>query len=94
MAGAGDLAPWAERFSLLGDPGRLRLLFCVHQVPGIRVGDLAAAVGMSESATSHALRLLRASGWVATERDGRSVRCRLADDVVHDLLHHLGPPHG
>lgn len=62
-------------------------------MPGIRVGDLAEAVGMSESATSHALRLLRTSGWVSAARDGRSVRCTLSDDVVHDLLHHLGGPH-
>ncbi len=65
----------------------------MHRVPGIRVGDLAAATGMSESATSHALRLLRASGWVSAERDGRSVRCTLADEVVHALLHHLDEPH-
>lgn len=66
----------------------------MHSVPGIRVGDLAGAVGMSESAASHALRLLRTSGWVRAERDGRAVRCTLADPVVHDLLHHLGAGHG
>jgi len=90
---AGELTPWAQRFNLLSDAGRLRLLFCVHRAPGIRVGDLAIAAQMSESAVSHALRLLRTSGWVTATRDGRSIRYALADDDVHELLHTLGASH-
>ena len=87
------ISGWAERFALLGDPNRLRLLFCLHRAPGICVSDLAQAVGMSDTAVSHALRLLRGRGWVRTQRDGRMIRYHLADDTVHDLLHGVGATH-
>ncbi len=84
---------WANRFELLSDANRLRLLLCLHHAPDISVSDLAAAVGMSGTAVSHALRLLRQQGWVAAAKHGRIVRYRLADDTVHDLLHWIGATH-
>lgn len=84
---------WARRFALLGDPGRLQLLLALHRESGVRVSDLAARTGMSQSSTSHALRLLRTSGWVSASRDGRSIRYELVDDVVHDMLHLVGADH-
>lgn len=90
---APDIAGWANRFELLSDPNRLRLLLCLHHAPGICVTDLAAALGMTGTAVSHALRLLRQQGWVAAERSGRTVRYRLIDDTVHELLHAIGATH-
>ncbi|AYY12026.1 transcriptional regulator [Actinobacteria bacterium YIM 96077] len=84
---------WARRFALLSDPNRLRLLFCLHRAPGIAVSDLAAAVGMSDTSVSHALRLLRSSGWVSSQRSGRAILYSLADDTIHDILHRLGATH-
>ncbi|MFI6043768.1 ArsR/SmtB family transcription factor [Nocardia sp. NPDC051321] len=84
---------WAGRFELLSDANRLRLLVCLHHAPDISVSDLAAAVGMSGTAVSHALRLLRHQGWVASSKHGRIVRYRLADDTIHDLLHWIGATH-
>ncbi|QBJ96122.1 transcriptional regulator [Rhodococcus sp. ABRD24] len=84
---------WANRFELLSDPNRLRLLLCLHYAPDICVTDLAAALGMTGTAVSHALRLLRQQGWVAAERSGRTVRYRLVDDTVHELLHTIGATH-
>ncbi|MFM1722660.1 MULTISPECIES: ArsR/SmtB family transcription factor [Rhodococcus] len=88
-----DIAGWAGRFELLSDPNRLRLLLCLHHAPDICVTDLAAALGMTGTAVSHALRLLRQQGWVAAERSGRTVRYRLVDDTVHELLHTIGATH-
>ena len=48
----------ADVFAVLSDPGRLRLLVCLLEGGELCVCDAAAAAGMSESATSHALRLL------------------------------------
>jgi DNA-binding transcriptional ArsR family regulator len=42
-----DTEGWTQRFDLLSDPNRLEILLSLHRVPGICVGDLAAAVGRS-----------------------------------------------
>jgi len=85
---------WAARFDLLSDPNRLRLLVAIHAAPGICVSDLAVVTGMSDTAVSQALRLLRSQGWVTTRREGRMVRYALDDTTVHDMLHMLGAGHG
>ncbi|WUD70159.1 metalloregulator ArsR/SmtB family transcription factor [Nocardia sp. NBC_00508] len=84
---------WAHRFDLLSDANRLRLLVCLHHTPDQSVTDLASAVGMTATAASHALRLLRFQGWVTSSKNGRIVRYRLADETIHQLLHWLGAPH-
>lgn len=95
--GLGDPAHverWARRFAVLADPSRLRLLVCLHYARTICVSDLAIAAGMSETAVSQALRLLRAHELVTASRSGRVVYYALADDTVHDLIHHVRPHAG
>ncbi|REE96436.1 ArsR/SmtB family transcription factor [Thermomonospora umbrina] len=75
----------AEVFGLLSDPGRLRLLTALLDGE-LCVCDLAAVSGMSESAASHALRLLRAHRVVAVRRSGRMAYYRLEDAHVRMLL--------
>ncbi|WP_307832166.1 ArsR/SmtB family transcription factor [Prauserella cavernicola] len=94
LAGLGEretVQEWAERFSVLADPSRLTLLVCIHYAREICVSDLAVAAGMSDTAVSQALRLLRAHGLVTATRSGRVVYYRLADDTVHELIHHVRP---
>nr|WP_296766248.1 metalloregulator ArsR/SmtB family transcription factor [Rhodococcus sp. (in: high G+C Gram-positive bacteria)] len=88
-----DLGVWVQRFDLLGDPTRLRILLCMHRAPGICVTDLSVALGMTATSVSHALRLLRNEGWVAVQRDGKKMTYRLDDDIVHRMLHELGATH-
>lgn len=76
----------AEVFGLLGDPNRLRLLASLLEGGELCVCDLAAAVGMAESTTSHALRLLRAHHVVKARRSGRMMRYSLRDGHVRMLL--------
>ncbi|GAA3926184.1 metalloregulator ArsR/SmtB family transcription factor [Actinomadura viridis] len=80
-----DLADTAEVFGLLSDPRRLRLLVALLDGE-LCVCDLAAVSGMSESAASHALRLLRAHRVVSVRRAGRMAYYRLADAHVRMLL--------
>ncbi len=87
------LDSWAVRFSLLGDINRLKILLALHQAPGISVGELATAVGMSDNAVSQALSALRLAGLVASDRDGRFRRWSLVDQVIHDILHSVGASH-
>ncbi|MFJ1754626.1 ArsR/SmtB family transcription factor [Kitasatospora sp. NPDC088134] len=91
IAAIGDaehVRAWAERFALLADPGRLSLLLALHRTGPLAVTDLAVATGMRDPAVSQALRLLRAAGLVAGERDGRVVRYRLVDPAVAEVLAH------
>ena len=94
IAALGDpeaVASWARRFSLLADPGRLSLLVCIRAAGPISVTDLAVASGMNDTTVSQALRLLRAAGLVAAERDGRVIRYSLADEETGSLLARLFP---
>ena len=76
----------ADVFGLLGDPNRLRLLASLLEAGELCVCDLAAAAGMAESTTSHALRLLRAHQVVKVRRAGRMMHYSLRDGHVRMLL--------
>ena len=80
------VAELAETFALLGDPGRLRLLVSLLEAGELCVCDLAGAAGISESATSHALRLLRLHQVVKVRRSGRMMFYSLRDSHVRLLL--------
>ena len=81
------LAELAEGvFGLLSDPNRLRLLVSLLEGGELCVCDLAATTGMGESATSHALRLLRAHRVVKVRRAGRMAYYSLRDGHVRMLL--------
>jgi ArsR family transcriptional regulator, lead/cadmium/zinc/bismuth-responsive transcriptional repressor len=75
----------AEIFKLLSDPTRVRILDALSH--GERcVCDLASLVGISESAMSHQLRLLRTARLVRARRDGRQAFYALDDHHVIGLL--------
>jgi ArsR family transcriptional regulator, lead/cadmium/zinc/bismuth-responsive transcriptional repressor len=82
-----DVEEAADVFALLGDANRLRLLAALLAGGEMCVCDLAASAGMTESATSHAIRWLRAHRIVsAPRRQGRMMYYRLADAHVRMLL--------
>ncbi len=90
---AGEIQQWAVKFGLLGDENRLKILLALHRAPGMTVGDLAAVVGMSDNAASHALSALRIAGVVVAARDGRFRRWSVTDHEIHDILHAVGASH-
>lgn len=75
----------AATFSILGDPTRVRLLDALA-AEELCVCDLAELVGMSESAVSHQLRLLRSLRLVRSRRAGRMVFYTLDDNHIRLLL--------
>lgn len=81
---------WADLFHALSDSNRLRILLAVHDAPGINVTELAATVGMTANAASHALTVLRMHHMIAVERCGRERRWSIASDQIHNLLYLLG----
>jgi DNA-binding transcriptional ArsR family regulator len=83
---SGDAERLAGYFKVLGDPGRLQIVYTLLDAGELCVGDLAGRLGASESATSHQLRQLRTSGLVRSRRDGREVHYRIADLHIRLLL--------
>ncbi len=74
-----------EAFQALADPTRARILYALTTGP-VCVRDLAILVGVSESAVSHQLRLLRQRRLVKPRRAGTTVYYSLDDHHVAALF--------
>ena len=75
----------AELFSTLSDPNRVRII--AELLTGEKnVGEIAESIGMSGSAVSHQLRMLRQIRIVRTSKRGREVYYALDDAHVADLF--------
>jgi L-amino acid N-acyltransferase YncA/DNA-binding transcriptional ArsR family regulator len=63
---------YAEWFAVLADPTRVRLLHTVSTSPrgAVRIGDLASALGISQSTCSHHVDVLRKVGFVVVDKVG------------------------
>jgi len=85
MPSVADISVTSSLFTALGDPTRLRMMTALSTHP-LCVCDLAASLGMTQSAVSHQLRVLREHGLVRPERDGRRVYYQLDDDHVATLV--------
>lgn len=81
----------AQTFATLGDTARLRIIEALSQAE-FCVGDLAEATGLTQSCTSHHLRVLRDLRLVKRRRDGRMIYYSL-DDRHIELLFAQGLEH-
>ena len=80
-----DVDRLAEMFAILGSPTRLRLLEALAERE-LCVCDLAAVAGVSQSAVSHHLRLLRQLRMVSFRKEGRMAYYRLNDEHVVEII--------
>ena len=78
-------ASLAETFKVLGDVTRVRILDAVSGTERC-VCDIASSIGLSESAVSHQLRLLRGMRLVRARRSGRQVFYTLDDQHIVQLF--------
>lgn len=74
-----------ETFQALGDPTRARILYALVEGE-LCVRDLAIVAGVSESAISHQLRLLKGRRLVKSRRDGTVIYNSLDDHHVAALI--------
>jgi ArsR family transcriptional regulator, lead/cadmium/zinc/bismuth-responsive transcriptional repressor len=81
----------ADLFSALSDPTRLRIISVLLDGE-MNVGEIAARLGMTESAVSHQLRGLRQMKLLRSRKNGRQVYYALDDDHVAEL-YRLGLDH-
>lgn len=79
------LGALADLFKAFADPTRIRILFVLFEAE-VCVCDLAEALGMTPSAVSHQLKLLRGIKLVKSRRDGKSIFYSLADDHVRTII--------
>ncbi|MCL1948438.1 MAG: metalloregulator ArsR/SmtB family transcription factor [Turicibacter sp.] len=75
----------ADFFKLFGDSTRLKILFALSHGE-VCVGDLAEALGLSQSSVSHQLRTLRQNNVVKFRKMGKIVYYSLDDEHVGNLL--------
>ncbi|HHH40423.1 MAG TPA: transcriptional regulator [Chloroflexi bacterium] len=78
----------ANIFKVLSDPTRVRIIFALSRAE-LCVCDLAALLGLSISAVSHQLRLLRNLRLVKYRKEGRLAYYSLDDDHTGQLLHEV-----
>ena len=75
----------AELFKVFGDTTRVRILYVLFESE-LCVNDIAQCLGMTPSAVSHQLRLLKANKLVKFRRDGKAVYYSLDDDHVRSMI--------
>ena len=85
LPGERHIIDLAETFKVLSDPTRLCIVLALS-MEELCVCDLATVVGLSVSAVSHQLRLLKGHKLVAYRKQGKQVYYRLDDDHVINLI--------
>ena len=80
-----ELYDLAELFKVFGDSTRIRILFVLFEAE-VCVCDLAEALGMTQSAISHQLRILKQNKLVKNRREGKSIFYSLADGHVRTII--------
>jgi ArsR family transcriptional regulator len=75
----------SDFFKIFGDLTRISILFAIDGEP-MCVCDIAAVLGITKSAVSHQLKILRQSDLVTYRKSGKNVFYSLADDHVRDII--------
>ncbi len=80
-----DVARVSAVFKAISEPSRLKILFALRQGE-MCVYHIVEAVGGTQSAVSHQLRILRDSRMIKARRDGQNIVYSLADEHVLAVL--------
>jgi len=75
----------ADLFKVLGDSTRIKILCALFQAE-MCVCDIAALLGMTQSAISHQLRVLKQARLVKYKREGKVVYYSLDDEHVKSIF--------
>lgn len=75
----------ADLFKVFSDTTRIKILYALMS-DELSVNEIADALGASQSAVSHQLRILKQAHLVKFRRDGRNIHYSLADDHVLTIL--------
>ena len=75
----------AELYKIFGDSTLIKILYTLFTEER-GVGDIARLLGMTMSAISHQLRILKQARLVKPRREGKMVYYALADDHVRTIF--------
>lgn len=75
----------SDTFKVFSDSTRLKILCALIQAE-MCVCDIAALLGMTQSAVSHQLRVLKQANLVKNRRDGKVVYYSIADAHVETII--------
>ena len=75
----------AELFKVFGDSGRIKILYALFEAE-LCVGDIAQLLGLTQTAVSHQLRILKANKLVKARKDGKIVFYSLSDNHVYSII--------
>lgn len=81
-----EIVDVSDFFKVFGDPTRLRLLILLDTKGEMGVNSISEALGMSQSAISQQLKVLRQMRLVRFRKDGRSSLYRLSDEHIREIL--------
>ena len=80
-----QLMDLADFFKVFADSTRIKILYVLSQAE-MCVCDIAALLGITQSAISHQLRLLKSMRLVKSRREGKTVFYSLADNHVKTII--------
>ncbi|MDR3766279.1 MAG: metalloregulator ArsR/SmtB family transcription factor [Butyricicoccus sp.] len=75
----------SELFKVFGDSTRIKILYALFEAE-MCVCDIALLLGLSQSAISHQLRVLKSAKLVKYRREGKTIFYSLADDHVRRII--------
>lgn len=85
MPGEEELFDLSELFKIFGDSTRIRILYVLFE-SDMCVCGIAELLGMTQSAISHQLAVLKKAKLVRYRREGKTIYYSLADDHVRTIL--------
>ncbi len=81
-----EITDMCEFFKILGDPTRLQILLLIDNNTTMCVNDIAERLGMTKSAVSHQLALLRQARLISSKKEGKEVYYSLEDDHIKTVV--------
>ena len=80
-----EITKLANMFSVLGDPTRLKIVLCLMEKEA-SVTEIVNALGLTQSAVSHQLRILKDAHVLKSEKNGKMVIYSLNDSHVKEII--------
>ena len=75
----------ADLFKIFGDTTRIKILFSLFEEE-LCVREITELLGMTQSAVSHQLKVLKDAKLIANRREGKTIIYFLADDHVRSII--------
>ena len=75
----------AELFKVFGDSTRIKILYALFEAE-LCVCDIAQLLGLTQTAVSHQLRVLKTNKLVKSRRESKNIFYSLADDHVRRII--------